>query len=88
MSSSVWEDISNSPVEAELLRLRADAMTTLRTHINDQGWDDNESARRLGFTLSSFRDLKRGHLHAFSLEELVRAAATAGLQFQLDVRPN
>lgn len=85
---SAWADISSSPAEAELLRVRADAMTALRAHINDQGWDDNESARRLGFTLRSFRDLRRGHLHAFSLEELVRAAATAGLHVHLDVRPN
>ncbi|WP_430332745.1 XRE family transcriptional regulator [Rhodococcus sp. ACT016] len=86
--TSVREDISASTVETELLRLRAAAMATLRAHINERGWDDAESARRLGFTLRSFRELQRGHLHAFNLEELVRAGATAGLHVHLDVRPS
>ncbi|BCN44714.1 helix-turn-helix domain-containing protein [Prescottella equi] len=76
---SVWEDISSSPAEAELLRVRSDAMTALRTTLASRGWTDVECARNLGLTLPQIRDLRCGRLHAFSLEDLVRAAASAGL---------
>lgn len=82
---SVWDAIEDTPEEAENMRLRADLMQTLRQHIQENGWTQNDAAKQLGVTQPRISDLVRGKINLFSLDSLIRMAVSAGLQVSIRV---
>jgi len=83
--SSVWDAIADTPEEAENMRLRADLMQTLRQHIQENGWTQNDAASQLGVTQPRISDLVRGKISLFSLDSLIRMAVSAGWQVSIRV---
>ena len=77
-SGNVFLDLGFSREEAEVLAMRAELMSRLRTLISDRSWTQQEAAKRLGITQSRVSDLVRGKWDKFSLDMLITLAARAG----------
>ena len=83
--ASVWDAIEGDPAEAASLKARSELMIAIRQTI--EGWNVEKAAaaRRLGTTRKRLTDLFNGHIEEFSLDDLVRLAALAGLSVALEV---
>ena len=82
---SVWDALSDTPAEAEIMKLRAELMTALRDHIFKAGWTQAQAAEVFGVTQPRISDLSRGKIDRFGLDTLVNMAATAGLHVEMQV---
>lgn len=71
--------------EAQNLRIRADLMRALRQLIEEEGWTQEEAARRLGTHQPHVSDLMRGKIGAFSIDRLVNMLAAAGRRVRVHV---
>ncbi len=79
----VFDAICDTPEEAENLKLRADLMRALASHI--AGMSQQEAATLLGVTQPRISELVRGKISFFALDKLVTMAARAGLVVTLRV---
>jgi len=84
---SVWDAIEDDPVEVASLKARSGILIAIQDAIDGWALHDAAAAKRLGVTSARLKDLRSGNVNAFSLDDLVRLAATAGLAVTLDVRP-
>lgn len=80
----VFDAISDTPEEAENLKLRADLMRELASRI--EGMSQGEAAHLLGVTQPRVSELVRGKINYFALDKLVNMAAKAGLTVVLKVQ--
>ena len=83
-SGNVFLDLGFSREEAEVLAMRAELMSRLRTLISDRGWTQQEAAKRLGITQSRVSDLVRGKWDKFSLEMLITLEARLGRTIRVE----
>ena len=84
--ANVWDAIEDDPAVAENLKLRSSLMIELERHIKRQGWTQAEAAKALGVTQPRISNLLRGKINVFSLDLLVKMAASAGLRVTMRVR--
>jgi predicted XRE-type DNA-binding protein len=82
---SVWDAISDTPAEAENMKLRSALMIALKTHIEQQNWTQAEAATRIGVTQPRISDLMRGKIDLFGLDSLVTMAAGLGMHIELKI---
>lgn len=82
---SVWDDIANTPEEAENLRVRAALIRAIRGRVDEMGWSQTAAARSLGLTQPRLSDLYRGKVSKFSLDALVDIAAKLGVHVRIEV---
>jgi len=80
----VFDAICDTAEEAENLKLRADLMRQLASHI--AGMSQREAASLLGVTQPRVSELMRGKISFFALDKLVNMAARAGLVVTITVR--
>lgn len=85
---SVWEDIADSPEEAENLRIRAALMRAIRNRVTEIGWSQTAAAQNLGLTQPRLSDLYRGKISKFSLDALVDIAAKLGIHVRVEIDEN
>jgi len=85
---SVWEDIADSPEEAENLRVRAALMRAIRNRVTEIGWSQTTAAHNLGLTQPRLSDLYRGKISKFSLDALVDIAAKLGIHVRVEIDEN
>ncbi len=85
---SVWEDIADSPEEAENLRVRAALMRAIRSRVTEIGWSQTTAAHNLGLTQPRLSDLYRGNISKFSLDALVDIAAKLGIHVRVEIDEN
>ena len=83
--ANVWDAIESDPAEAASLKARSELMIAIRQAVD--GWEVDRvvAARRLGIARKRLTDLFKGHIDEFSLDDLVRLAALAGLSVALEV---
>lgn len=62
--------------EAENLRVRASLMVAVRDHIRRHGWTQRQAAEVCGLTAPRMSDLMNGRIAKFSLDALVKIAAS------------
>ena len=85
-SLSVWDQIETDPAQAAALSARSTLMHAVRDRVESWKTTQTDAARRLGITQPRLNALLRGRLDRFSLEALVKLAATAGLDVVISVR--
>jgi predicted XRE-type DNA-binding protein len=83
---NVWDALEDDPGERECLKLRSMLMFELERHIKCQKWTQAQAARYLGVTQPRVSNLVRGKINAFSLDLLVKMAATAGLRVTMKLK--
>ena len=86
--ASVWDAISDTPVEAANLRVRAELMKKVAALIAQRGWTQAEAAEHCGVTQPRINDLLRGRISRFSLDALVNIAAALGRRVRVALAAN
>ena len=81
---SVFHDLYPAD-QAAGMEMRSLLLQGLSQWLADSGMTQTEAAKVLGVTQARISDLKRGKISLFSLDLLVRLAARAGLQPQLQL---
>ncbi|MCO7217110.1 XRE family transcriptional regulator [Halomonas sp. OfavH-34-E] len=78
--SSVWDALTDTPEEAENMRLRAELMSKISDVVEEWSATQREAAARLGLTQPRLSDLVNGRIQKFSLDALVNlyVKATGG----------
>ena len=83
---NVFIDCGFPPAEAENLRLRADMMIALRSHIKDAGLTKPKAAALMGVTQAQIADLMKVRMESFSADTLIEMLASAGLRLELTIK--
>ena len=76
---SVWDAVSDTPEQAENMRIRAELVTIINNWIEQQGFSQ---ASALGVTQPRISELARGKIQIFSIDKLITMMAHAGLHIQ------
>ncbi|MFF0707026.1 helix-turn-helix domain-containing protein [Gordonia sputi] len=76
---SVWDDIMDTPAEAENMRVRAALMRAVRERIVTFGWSQTVAAANLDITQPRVSELMNGRISKFSLDALVTLADHVGI---------
>lgn len=84
--NNVWDAISDSPAEAENMKMRSVFMMAIKQFADSQEGTQADKAERLGLTQPRLNDLLKGRIGKFSLDSLVNIAAKAGLAISVDVK--
>ena len=84
-SGNVFIDLGFAEGEAAVLALRSDLMGRLRLLIEQEGWTQEQAAKRFGIAQSRVSDLVRGKWEKFSLDMLITLAARAGQKVALEM---
>ena len=83
---SVWDAIEDTPAEAENMKVRSALMTAILDYIKAENLTPKQAAKKLGVTIPTISDLKRGRIDLLSLEKLVGMLGAAGLHVEVQVR--
>lgn len=83
--ASVWDAISDTPEEAENMKLRSALMMALKDHIVRAGLTQAQAAKRFGVTQPRVSDLMRGKIDLFAIDTLVNMATAAGLHVEMRI---
>ncbi|MFE1514357.1 helix-turn-helix domain-containing protein [Corynebacterium bovis] len=87
-TTDVWAAISDSPSQAENLRLRSALMGRITQEITDNGWSQHTAGEHLGITQPRVSALVNGHIDKFSLDALVTIGAHVGIYLRLAEDPD
>jgi predicted XRE-type DNA-binding protein len=82
---NVWDAIESDPAEAASLKARSSLLIAIEQIVAGRGLREAAAAKRLGVAPSRLKGLCRGKIDEFSLDELVRLAAVAGLSVTFEV---
>jgi predicted XRE-type DNA-binding protein len=83
--ANVWDAISDTPAEAENMKLRSTLMIELKTHIEREGLSQAQAAKVFGVTQPRISDLMRGKIDLFGLDTLVNMLAAAGMRVEMHI---
>ncbi len=83
---SVWDAISDTPAEAENMKIRAALMNQICEFIKRQGYTQSQAANVCQITQPRASDLMNGRISKFSLDALVNIAAAAKLHVNITVQ--
>ena len=84
--ADVFSDLGFTPAEAENLRIRSAMRRALVGFIRREKLTQAAAARLLGVTQPRVSDLMRGKIQVFSIDNLVRLLAAAGLRVDVRVK--
>jgi predicted XRE-type DNA-binding protein len=85
-SVDVFTDLGFAPAEAENLRIRSGMMRALIDFIRENKLTQARAAKLLGVSQPRISDLMCGKIQLFSIDNLVKLLAAAGLRVDLRVR--
>ncbi|MDO4224077.1 MAG: XRE family transcriptional regulator [Acinetobacter sp.] len=80
---SVFDAISDTPLQAANLKLRAELMQHLQQRIKQMNGSQREIAQQCGITQPRLNDLLQGKMSKFSLDALVNINAQLGEEIEL-----
>lgn len=83
---SVWDAISDTPAEAENMKVRAALMNNICEYIKRQKYTQVQAASVCQITQPRASDLINGRVSKFSLDALVNIAAAAKLHVTITVQ--
>jgi predicted XRE-type DNA-binding protein len=82
-SGNVFVDLGFDEAEARVLALRTELLIRLRKRVEDKGWTQAETARRLHVSQPRVSALMHGKWKDFSVDMLLTLAERAGLHAKL-----
>ncbi|MDR1990250.1 MAG: XRE family transcriptional regulator [Acidobacteriaceae bacterium] len=82
---SVWDAVTDTPAEAENMKLRSALMMALEQRITSAGLSQAQAAKLFGVTQPRVSDLLRGKINLFSVDTLINMAVAAGLRVELHI---
>jgi len=83
---NVFSDLGFAPAEAENLRIRSAMMRALVGFVRTNKLTQARAAKLLGVPQPRISDLMCGKIHLFSIDNLVKLLAAAGLRVDLRVK--
>jgi predicted XRE-type DNA-binding protein len=86
MSMNVWADIGFSPAEAQDLEMRARMLMALDDFISRKQLTRASVAKLFGLAPARAADLMKSRINEFSLRDLIRLLAKAGLRADITIR--
>ena len=86
MSMNVWKDIGFSPAEAQDLEMRARMLMALDDYIAQKKLTRTGVAKLFGLTPVRATDLMKSRMNEFSLKDLIKLLAKAGLRADITIR--
>ena len=81
--SDVWDALSDTPEEAENMKIRSDLMIAISDCLEKFDGTQAAKAKKLGITQPRLNDLLKGRISKFSLDALVTIAINAGLKISV-----
>ncbi len=82
--TSVFDAISDTPVQSANLKMRAELMHHITAMIKHMSGTQGKIAKRCGITQPRLNDLLQGKISKFSLDALVNINASLGVDIRLD----
>ena len=79
-AGNVWDILSDTPEEAENMRLRSQLLCRINDHITERGWSQKTTAENLRLTQPRVSDVVTGKISKFSLDALVNIGAQVGVR--------
>ena len=79
-AGNVWDALSDTPEEAENMRLRSQLLCRINEHITSRGWSQKTTAENLRLTQPRVSDVVTGKISKFSLDTLVNIGAQVGVR--------
>lgn len=83
-AGNVWDLLSDTPGEAENLRLRAQLMSRINDRLDEFGWSQKTTAENLDLTQPRVSDLFTGKISKFSLDALVNIGIKVGIHLRVE----
>ena len=83
-AGNVWDLLSETPGEAENLRLRAKLMSRINDRLEEFGWSQKTAAENLDLTQPRVSDLVTGKISKFSLDALVNIGIKVGVHLRVE----
>ena len=83
-AGNVWDLLSDTPSEAENLRLRAQLMSRITDRLAEFGWSQKTTAENLDLTQPRVSDLRTGKISKFSLDALVNIGIKVGVHLRVE----
>jgi predicted XRE-type DNA-binding protein len=82
---SVWEALGYSPAKAANLEARSSLMRQIEAVLKQGGLTQEAAAQRCGVSQPRINDLLRGKIAKFSLDALVKIAASLGQKVKVEL---
>ncbi|ANE05575.1 helix-turn-helix domain-containing protein [Corynebacterium crudilactis] len=82
-SGNVWDFLSDTPGEAENLRLRSQLLLHINEHLDEFGWSQKVAGEKLDLTQPRVSDLVNGKISKFSLDALVNIGVKVGVHMKV-----
>ena len=83
---SVWDALSDTPAEAENMKLRSTLMLQIVECLKNKNLNQTEAAAVCQLTRPRMNDLFSGKMSKFSLDALINIAASAGLRINIEIQ--
>nr|WP_096453991.1 XRE family transcriptional regulator [Corynebacterium suranareeae] len=83
-AGNVWDFLSDTPGEAENLRLRSQLLSRINERLDEFGWSQKVSGENLDLTQPRVSDLMNGKISKFSLDALVNIGIKVGVHMRVD----
>jgi len=87
-SDNIFDDLGVEPEEAANLRIRADLMLDLKSHIQKQGWNHRETSLFLDVPQTTIDNLMHGEISQFTIDSLIQLLGKAGMTVEVKVVTN
>lgn len=83
-AGNVWDLLSDTPSEAENLRIRTQLMSRINDRLDESGWSQTTAAENLDLTQPRVSDLFTGKISKFSLDALVNIGIKVGVHLRVE----
>ena len=84
--TSVWEDIEDTPEEAENMKIRSSLMMNLQNHITKNKMTQAQAGALFRVTQPRVSDLMRSRINLFAIDSLIDMASAAGFRVEVKLR--
>lgn len=79
-TGTIWDELAESPEEAEVLRVRSELLRAINRYVADRGWSVEETASRLSLDADNVQRLASGSVSSFDLETLAKVGVRLGIR--------